>query len=74
MALKRVSRKGPIGKDILRSLRQAYADANRQAAALVNAYRRNPLALIDLQGEIERGVERARTLAHFAQTTTAERL
>jgi hypothetical protein len=66
--MKRISRKGDIPKSILRSLRKSYADANSQAASLLRAYRNNPLALIDLQGEIERGADRANALALRAQT------
>lgn len=48
---------------VLRSLRESYALANQQAADLVKAYGRNPLPLIDLIGEIERGADRANQIA-----------
>ena len=64
---RKVDRSVDIPKPVLRSLRQSYADANRQAAALVRAYRNNPPGLIDLQGEIERGADRANAIAMRAQ-------
>jgi hypothetical protein len=51
---------------ILQSLRATYRLANQQATALVTANRRNPLMLIDLQGEIERAVIRAEEIAERA--------
>lgn len=64
----KLSRKGAIPKEILRSLRGAYALANRQAAALTRSYSNNHLALLDLQGEIERGADKANTIAQHTQT------
>lgn len=69
----KISRFGPIPKATLRSLRDAYALANRQAAALTRVYKNNPLALIDLQGEIERGADKANSIAQRAQTRASAR-
>jgi hypothetical protein len=55
-------------QSILRSLRDSYDQANRQAAALVKANRRNGLMLIDLQGEIERAIIRAKEIAGRAES------
>ena len=66
---RRISRKDAIPKPVLRSLRDVYALANRQAADLTRAYRNNPMALIDLQGEIERGADRANGIALRAATS-----
>jgi hypothetical protein len=54
---------GKVPRSVLLSLRETYAIANRQAAALIRAYRRNPLALLDLQGEIERAADKANDIA-----------
>lgn len=66
---RRISRKDAIPKPVLQSLRDVYAVANRQAADLIRAYRNNPMALIDLQGEIERGADRANGIAQRAATS-----
>jgi hypothetical protein len=65
---RKMKRDGEIPKTILRSLRESYAEANKQAAALIRAYWNNPLALVDLQGEIERGADKANQIALRAQT------
>lgn len=70
---RRVSRQGPIPPAVLRSLRTSYSKANRQAAVLVRAYADNPPALIELQGEIERGADRANTIVLRAQTRAEKR-
>lgn len=70
---RRINRQGPIPAGVLRSLAVAYADANRQAAALVRAYRRNTIALVDLQGTIEVGAAKADEIAARAQNL-ADRL
>lgn len=65
---RRVNRDGPMPRNVLRSLRSSYATANRHASDLARAYRNNPLALIDLQGEIERRADKANAIALRIQT------
>jgi hypothetical protein len=60
---RKIDRTGKVPRSVLLSLRETYAIANRQAAALIRAYRRNPLALLDLQGEIERAADKANDIA-----------
>lgn len=67
---KRISR-ASVPPEVLRSLRESYALANRHAADLVKAYGRNPLTLIDLIGEIERGADRANQIAMSANAKAA---
>jgi hypothetical protein len=56
-----------VTQSTLLSLRRAYALANREAAALIRAHSRSPLALLDLQGEIERGADKANEIVLRAQ-------
>jgi hypothetical protein len=65
---RRISRKGRAPKTTLQSLRYSYAVANRQASDLIRAFRDNPMALLDLQGEIERGADRANAIAMRANS------
>jgi hypothetical protein len=65
---RRIDRRAPVPKGVLMSLRQSYATANEQAAALMRAYAKNTVALIDLQGEIARGADRANDIVLRAQT------
>lgn len=69
---RRISR-ADVPPAVLRSLRESYALANRQAADLVKAYGRNPLPLIDLIGEIERGADRANQIAMRANAKAVDR-
>lgn len=62
-----------VPRAVLRSLRESYALANQQAADLVKAYGRNPLPLIDLIGEIERGADRANQIAMRANAKAVDR-
>lgn len=62
-----------VPPEVLHSLRESYAAANKQAAALVKAYARHPLPLIDLIGEIERGADRANQIALRANAKAIDR-